>query len=250
MSCAIPPSVPNGYPVTNIDDTGSQPKVRFTCNPGYVLSGGPNFYCNKTSHIWFGNTVCSPEKIPEVWFWLLIAVGSLVAIAVISALFVYCCKKCCWRNRVRNVGPINNEDYPPGCCGGCFDYGGSCDVCGCVDYYGCCSLFGCCGYRGLCGCGLFTCCRCCREPDDAHVQGNNVQDTRGRRQKRRTGILSKRTNMKARRKRRDLWRQWRSNRPNDPINDEVYNKVRRDAKMVAIWLPHSNPVRSINTSTK
>lgn len=31
-----------------------------------------------------------------VWFWLLIAVGSLVAIAVISALCVYCCKKCCW----------------------------------------------------------------------------------------------------------------------------------------------------------
>lgn len=65
MSCAIPPSVPNGYPVTNIDDSGSQPTVRFTCNPGYVLSGGPNFYCNKTSHIWLGNTVCSPEKIPE-----------------------------------------------------------------------------------------------------------------------------------------------------------------------------------------
>lgn len=157
---------------------------------------------------------------------------------------------CFRRNRVRSVGPINNEDYPPGACGGCCDYGGSCDVCGCVDYYGCCSLFGCCGYRGVCGCGLFTCCRCCREPDDAHVQGNNAQDVRGRRQKRWTGILSKRTNMKARRKRRDLWRQWRSNRPNDPINDEVYNKVRRDAKMVAIWLPHSNPVRSINTSTK
>lgn len=32
----------------------------------------------------------------SVWFWLLIAVGSLVAIAVISALCVYCCKKCCW----------------------------------------------------------------------------------------------------------------------------------------------------------
>lgn len=157
---------------------------------------------------------------------------------------------CFRRNRVRSVGSINNEDYPPGACGGCCDYGGSCDVCGCVDYYGCCSLFGCCGYRGVCGCGLFTCCRCCREPDDAHVQGNNAQDVRGRRQKRWTGILSKRTNMKARRKRRDLWRQWRSNRPNDPINDEVYNKVRRDAKMVAIWLPHSNPVRSINTSTK
>lgn len=32
----------------------------------------------------------------SVWFWLLIAVGSLVAIAAISALCVYCCKKCCW----------------------------------------------------------------------------------------------------------------------------------------------------------
>ena len=65
MSCDIPPSVSNGYPVTNIDTTGPLPKVRFTCNPGYTLSGGSDFFCNKTSHIWFGNIVCSPEKIPE-----------------------------------------------------------------------------------------------------------------------------------------------------------------------------------------
>ncbi|XP_048743866.1 uncharacterized protein LOC125657228 isoform X2 [Ostrea edulis] len=246
MTCTGQPSISNGYPTGAA--SGTPPTVTFVCNPGYTLSGNPTYACHSGN--WTGNAECAPWYIKDVWFWLLIAVGSLVAIGVITALCVYCCKRCCWRNRIRRVNPVHDEEYPPGVCGGCCDYGGSCDICGCVDFYGCCSLYGCCGYQGVCGFGLCTCCRCCREPDDNHVHENRSQNVKGRKQKRWAGILSKRTVMKARRKRRDLWRRWRSNRPENPMDDEVYDKVRRNAKVMALWLPHSNPIRSINTSTK
>lgn len=65
MSCVIFLLVFNGYLVINIDDIGFQFKVWFICNLGYVLFGGLNFYCNKIFYIWFGNIVCSFEKIFE-----------------------------------------------------------------------------------------------------------------------------------------------------------------------------------------
>ena len=148
------------------------------------------------------------------------------------------------RNR---VGPHGDdvEASGQGACGGCCDYGGSCDVCGCIDYYGCCSLFGCCGYRGCCAC-CFECCRCCREPDEEHVHNNRSLNV----SKNRRGKLSRKTSMKAKRKRRKLWQRWKSRRPENPLDDEVYEKVRKQAKVVAIWMPHKNPVRNYNTSTK
>jgi hypothetical protein len=37
-----------------------------------------------------------------------------------------------------------------------------------------------------------------------------------------------------------------SDRVENPMSDEVYSKMRKEAKQVDIWIPHTNPVRNIN----
>lgn len=68
----------------------------------------------------------------------------------------------------------------------------------------------------------------------------------------RIGRLSKKTAMRMKKKRKMMQERGRqvTDRVENPMNDEMYSKVRREAKPLSIWLPHSNPVRSINTSTK
>jgi hypothetical protein len=40
-----------------------------------------------------------------------------------------------------------------------------------------------------------------------------------------------------------------SDRVENPMSDEVYSKMRKEVKQVAIRIPHTNPVRNINSST-
>ncbi|KAK3102449.1 hypothetical protein FSP39_011432 [Pinctada imbricata] len=241
--CTQPPIVSNGYPVNFVSSVKSGGAVTVSCNSGYVLKGGAQFTCGGPAY--YGNASCVHWYEEDVWFWALIALLCLLVIASIICLSVYCYRRCCRRgSRVR---PFRDEEdsVGQGACGGCCDYGGSCDVCGCIDYYGCCSLYGCFGYRGFCAC-CCECCRCCREPDEEHVHNNRSLKV----SKNRRGKLSRKTSMKARRRKQKLWQRWRSNRPQHPLDDEVLEKVRKQAKVVAIWMPHKNPVRSYNTSTK
>ncbi|VDI01512.1 Hypothetical predicted protein [Mytilus galloprovincialis] len=255
MVCSEPGTISDGYTTSTKSRYGNHEAVGYICHQGYSLVGSPIITCNG-SH-W--------STLPEFWFWLLIGLGLLLTIAIITALCLYCTKRHRYRrrNRVRALNSDDDEQF--GCCGGCCDYGGSCDVCGCIDYYGCCALYGCCGYLGVCS-WFFGCCRCCREPLESHrkrmdVTGNvfyiNHQNVTPRISTRweelpKRGRLSKKTAMRLKKKRQRMLenRDYVSERVENPLNDETYGKVRRSAKDLDIWLPHSNPVRSINTSTK
>ncbi|XP_071124468.1 uncharacterized protein [Mytilus edulis] len=261
--CSTPGTISHGFPLGSKSAYVKDDQLGFVCHDSYKQTGTPTITCNGTH--WIGSPKCSLDFIDDVWFWLLIGLGLLLTIAIITALCLYCTKRHRYRrrNRVRALNSDDDEQF--GCCGGCCDYGGSCDVCGCIDYYGCCALYGCCGYLGVCS-WFFGCCRCCREPLESHrkrmdVTGNvfyiNHQNVTPRISTRweelpKRGRLSKKTAMRLKKKRQRMLenRDYVSERVENPLNDETYGKVRRSAKDLDIWLPHSNPVRSINTSTK
>ena len=120
---------------------------------------------------------------------------------------------------------------------GCFEYGGKCDVC-CVDYYGCCSLLGCCGFHGSCAC-CCSCCRCCREPEE----GPGISSL--------PVSIFRKWKQKAKGARMNVTR---------PVLVIQYNKAKKKSvskasksakvPVLPLWLPHKNPVRDINTSTR
>lgn len=132
-----------------------------------------------------------------------------------------------------NQTPRSSRNEP-----GCFEYGGKCDLC-CVDYYGCCSLLGCCGYHGGCSC-CFSCCRCCREPEEG------------------PGISSLPVSV-FRKWKRKIKGHGRMNATR-PVLVIQYNRAKKKSAsrasmsakqpVIPLWLPHKNPVRDINTSTR
>lgn len=132
-----------------------------------------------------------------------------------------------------NQTPRSSRNEP-----GCFEYGGKCDLC-CVDYYGCCSLLGCCGYHGGCSC-CFSCCRCCREPEEG------------------PGISSLPVSV-FRKWKRKVKGHGRMNATR-PVLVIQYNRAKKKSAsrasmsakqpVIPLWLPHKNPVRDINTSTR
>lgn len=64
--------------------------------------------------------------------------------------------------------------------------------------------------------------------------------------------LSKKTYMNLKRKRQRMLKSKEhvSDRVFNQLNEDFYPKVRKEAKQLDAWLPFTNPVRNINTSTK
>nr|XP_022302035.1 uncharacterized protein LOC111110020 [Crassostrea virginica] len=245
MSCS-PPGIDNGQVVT-FDVT--QCTAVYSCDTGYAMVGSGVLVFTTPSPAgagaWSGSAECELSFVNNVWFWFLVGLSALLAITALTLLCVYCYRRC-FRMRSRRVQARPNEEegqrpnptprssrQDPGC----FEYGGKCDVC-CVDYYGCCSLLGCCGFHGSCAC-CCSCCRCCREPEE----GPGISSL--------PVSIFRKWKQKAKGSRMNVTR---------PVLVIQYNKAKKKSvskasksakvPVLPLWLPHKNPVRDINTSTR
>lgn len=244
MSCSNPPARENAH-VLSFDKTSCT--AVYACDTGYSMVGSGVAQGTTAPPIaWSTDVNCELAFIKNVWFWFLIGLATLLTIAGLTLLCVYCYRRC-FRMRSRRVKsrPNDDESQKPNQTPrssrnepGCFEYGGKCDLC-CVDYYGCCSLLGCCGYHGGCSC-CFSCCRCCREPEEG------------------PGISSLPVSV-FRKWKRKVKGHGRMNATR-PVLVIQYNRAKKKSAsrasmsakqpVIPLWLPHKNPVRDINTSTR
>ncbi|KAK3102745.1 hypothetical protein FSP39_013610 [Pinctada imbricata] len=222
FNCSQPSSISNGYFVVAKAYYENGDTLYYVCNTNYYVNGNPLITCDGSTGNWTGTTpscqttttTTATDPTDEAWLWLAIALACLIGLLLLLILIVclvkYCYNLC--RRRSSRVTDIK-KDYDEYVETGCC--------------YSCCGL--CC--RG--------CCKCCfpknNVPTETHVTKKQVKPkviTEHMVQSPRTTSVASETP-----------------KSTSDVNVLIQKDV-KPAKELNMWMPHSKPMRNINTSTK
>ncbi|XP_056001141.1 uncharacterized protein LOC130048450 [Ostrea edulis] len=217
-NCSDPVSISNGYYVVDKSYYENGDQVYFICNSDYSLSGNPLLTCDGTTGNWSGNypscsstTTTSTTTTPANEEWVYVGVGLISFLGLLFLLIILLLLiKVCYR-LCRKWSRVSALHG--------------------IDEQvevGCC--FACCNRCCL------KCCKCCQ--DDSN-------------------IIKVKTRPKVKKPKQIPKETYISPPPASVISEDRAESTApaprievKPAKEIAVWKPHSHPVRKINTSTK